>query len=165
MEGATQPDNGIHSTVKEQVDADENAVPENHPGDDQEDNDEKADQIDAEDTDDLLERIDEILDGAGEPYDTNTEHLPNVPAYRKEFRNVDRKAEDLFDQAVSIFENAEYKDEFTQRLLKSLEEVKILQFPEPKVLAFFGDSGVGMLVILQSNETLPAHLNQAKAPL
>ncbi len=165
MDRAKRLDNDDPNEIKHEEDTRNMETPNDLFIGDQEETGEDHDQDDGEAIDDLSERISAILDGAGEEYDPGKEPLPDVPAYRPAFRRVETLGEMLFEQAACVFERSEYSDEFTQRLLRSIEDLKTPHYRDAKVLAFYGDSGVGMLIVPPINYVLPAHLTPGKSSL
>ena len=96
------------------------------------------------------EMVNAIKDAADTPYDSMNEALPKLPVYHPAFLRAVQLCTELVDGAFNILKNAEYKDTRVLQLLQKASMSRTIEYPEPKLVGFIGDSGVGKSSLINS---------------
>lgn len=138
----TRPQGYVHPG-EENAEADE--------GNTDEDDDEDGDgEDDAEHMEAIDEKVMDVINSVGTPYDTLEEQLPDLPAYNPLFKSIEQSRSSIITDAIHVLQTAKYKDAETAQLLDQAMSLQQIKYPRDRKVALIGDSGTGMSIDLST---------------
>lgn len=93
--------------------------------------------------DEYKDKVEEVVQGFGNPYDPSNEATPNLPAYHPSFPNVEKMCAQLLEDAAQMLKNSEYNDAKLSDIQEQATMKQKIHCPKPRRIGMVGDSGVG----------------------
>ena len=93
--------------------------------------------------DEFKSRVDCIIKGFDQHYDSAHEDMPRYAAYHPSFVKAEALCEEVLADAVKLFKSSDYHDLTVAELLEQTIKYQKISYPDAKKVGIAGNSGVG----------------------